>query len=76
MSADTEPPTAEADETDFPSLEGARARLAAFRQQPLSPWLTPEGLAAMAEAVASGIPELHGPVDVADPLAGLPDIDD
>jgi hypothetical protein len=58
-----------ADDDDLPSLEAAEARLAATRDGITLPWLTPEGLAAMAEAIASGIPELNGPIDRTD----LPD---
>jgi hypothetical protein len=50
----------------LPSLEEVEARFAARRHLPPPPRLTPEGLAAMAAAVASGIPELNGPMDRAD----------
>lgn len=68
--------TVDHEDDGLPSMEEVEARFAASRHGPLPPWLTPEGLAAMAEAVASGIPELSGPVDKADPLADLPDRDD
>jgi hypothetical protein len=48
---------------DLPSLEEARARLAAHRDRPLPPWLTPEGIAAMKAAIESGIPEISGPLN-------------
>ncbi len=57
------------DDDDLPSLEAAKARLAATGKGPTLPWLTPDGLAAMAEAIASGIPEINGPMNPDD----LPD---
>lgn len=63
MSVKSSVPVVEADEETLPSLEEADARLAAYRLRPLPPWLTPDGLAAMAEAVASGIPEMSGPMN-------------
>jgi hypothetical protein len=75
MSAQERPSVADDDEDRLPSLEEVEALYAASRNGPLPPWLTwltPEGLAAMAEAVASGIPELNGPIDQKD----LPPDDD
>jgi hypothetical protein len=63
MSGRSGVPVVEAVEETLPSLEEADARLAAHRLRPLPPWLTPEGLSAMAEAVASGIPEMNGPMN-------------
>lgn len=65
MSAREKPAAvAETDDDDkLPSWEDVEARLAARRLRPLPPWLTPEGLAAMREAIDSGIPEISGPLN-------------
>ena len=47
----------------LPSLEEAERRLAAYRDETL-PWLTPEGLAAIAELVGQGVPEINGPMEM------------
>ena len=65
-------PTLVADDEDgLPSLREVEARFVARRHLPPPPWLTPEGFAAMAEAVASGIPEMNGPMNPDD----LPEAD-
>jgi hypothetical protein len=43
----------------LPSLEDAERRLRAWQAAPLSPWLTPEGLAASVE-IARTEPEVSG----------------
>jgi hypothetical protein len=61
-------PKADAEQTDnLPSVSEVEARFAAWRKEPLPPWLTPEGLAAAAEAAESGIAEISGHMDPGDP---------
>ncbi len=54
------------DDTDdgLPSLENAAKRLAALADAGPPPWLTPEGLAAMAALVEQGVPEINGPANL------------
>ena len=59
MSAHTRKPSRDAGE-ELPSLDKAMGRLAARRDE-LLPWLTPEGLAALADLAAQGVPEINGP---------------
>ena len=66
MSTDSRLRPARTQEKALPSLEEAEARLAAHRRRPTPPWLTPEGLAAMAEAVEGGVPEVSGPAEPGD----------
>jgi hypothetical protein len=72
MNAHEKLPVADDDDEGLPSLEAVEAMFAASRHGPLPPWLTPEGLAAAAEAAARGIPELNGPINPDD----LPPDDD
>lgn len=51
----------EADDDGLPSEAEVARRFAAMRAAGPSPWLTPEGRAALAELAAQGVPEINGP---------------
>lgn len=52
------------DDPELPSEEEVAERFAALRARGLPPWLTPEGLAAIAELVGQGVPEINGPMEM------------
>jgi uncharacterized membrane protein len=51
------------DGNTLPSVAMAKARLAAGDRAASLPWLTKDGVTAMAEAVEGGVPELNGPAN-------------
>ena len=52
------------DEDGLPTESEVRERFAALADAGPPPWLTPEGLAAMAALVEQGVPEINGPANL------------